>query len=135
MSNAFKLLLVLLQGCDVGKHGCVMLDLALHIRDCTDRQQRGKLAAVLASAPELSVPVVVLTQSLPNGLIELIVIAIGLEQTRCLTHYFLPRITSDHGKRPIDVDNVALSVRNEDALSCVLKNFSRKAKLFRGSSA
>ncbi|BDO08336.1 hypothetical protein KAM353_36110 [Aeromonas caviae] len=80
-------------------------------------------------------PIVVLTQSLPNGLIELIVIAIGLEQTRCLTHYFLPRITSDHGKRPIDVDYVALSVGNEDALSCVLKNFSRKAKLFRGYSA
>lgn len=135
MSNAFKLLLVLLQRRDVRKHGCVMLDIAPHIRDCTDRQQRGKLTAVLASAPELSVPIVVLTQSLPNGLIELIVIAIGLEQTRCLTHYFLPRITSDHGKRPIDVDNVALSVRNEDALSCVLKNFSRKAKLFRGSSA
>ena len=135
MSNAFKLSLVPLQRRDVGAHGCVMLDMALHIRDCTDRQQRGKLTAVLASAPELSVPVVVLTQSLPNGLIELIVIAIGLEQTRCLTHYFLPRITRDHGKRPVDVDNVALSVRNEDALSCVLKNFSRKAKLFRGSSA
>ena len=89
-----------------------MLDIAPRIRDCTDRQQRGKLTAVLASAPELSVPIVVLTQSLPNGLIELIVIAIGLEQTRCLTHYFLPRITSDHGKRPIDVDYVALSVGN-----------------------
>ena len=79
MSNAFKLLLVLLQRCDVGEHGCVMLDIAPHIRNCTDRQQRGKLATVLASTPELSVPVVVLKQSLPNGLIELIVIVIGLE--------------------------------------------------------
>ncbi len=70
-------------------------------------------------------------QSLPNGLIELIVIASGLEQRGCLTHYSL-RITSDHGKCPMDADNVAWSVRNEDALSGARKNFSRKAKPFRG---
>ena len=120
--HVLQLVLVLLERGDVGKQGHVMLRLAVAAIDRRDGQHLGIDLTVLAFIPDLTVPMALVDQVAPHGDVIGIVLAPRLQQPRVLAQNFLAAIAGNAREGIVDVENRAVSVSDDDALTGIGKD-------------
>ena len=90
--------------------------------DGVDRDPLGEDAAVLAAVPDLPLPDAGLGQRLPHLLVETRPVTVGLHEPGIAPQHLRPRVARDAGEGRVDVDDVPLRVRDQDAVRGVLED-------------
>ena len=129
MGDMLQLLLMLLDGGDIGKQRDKMICLSLGIVDGADRQQLGIDFAVFTLVPYLSLPVFELCQVFPHGRVEGGGLYPGTLKTGVESQHFFLAETGDLIEGLIDIEDRPLGVGDHDAFISTAENAGGKLQL------
>ena len=119
MRHVFELLLMLLHRGDVGEQRHVMHGPALRVAHGADGEQFRIQLAILATIPDLAIPITVIQQIAPHCGIELGFVVARLDDPRILAERLLAAVAGDAGECLIDVDDRTVGRGDRDAFPCV----------------